>query len=254
MIWFRRLVAIAVVLAAWEFVAALRIVPDRYLPSVPETLIAFARLWTTPEVLLAEMLTVSRALAGLSLTIPVGIGLAVLAALFRPLRLALLPATELMRPIPPAAIVPISVMFLGFGTRLYLFTIVFVAMWPVYLNTLAALDGAHDVLRQTGRAFGCGRLALTREVVLPQGLPQIFVGIRLAATVSFIATVVTDMLTGRDGIGYLLFQRAFALHIPDVFALTLLCGLDGMLFNQGVRLARHRMVRWHDRMLESNAA
>lgn len=85
-------------------------------------------------------------------------------------------------------------------------------------------------------------------------MPQIFIGIRIAATVSLIGSVVTDLFAGQDGLGFLLFERAFALRIPDVFALTVLCGLNGMVFNEMVMVLRRLVIGWHERMIAEAAA
>jgi ABC-type nitrate/sulfonate/bicarbonate transport system permease component len=247
-IWLRRLLALLVILVIWQIAFALRLAPERFLPSPPDVAGAMAVMFTSAEEMHAEALTMLRALAGFAVTVPLGIALGAAGALVPPIQKALRPWAELLRPIPPAAIIPISVFAIGFGLKLYLFVIVFVAVWPVYYNTVAAISGTSQVLLRTGRAFGCGRLALVAAVVLPNALPQIFIGIRIAATISLIGSVVTDMFAGQDGLGYLLFERAFALRIPDVFALTVLCGLDGMAFNQMVLVLRRVVIGWHDRM------
>src|SRR6185295_1823553 len=195
-----------------------------------------------------------RALAGFALTVPLGIALGALGAFVPAFQRMMRPWAELLRPLPPAAIIPISVFAIGFGLKLYLFVIVFAAVWPVYFNTVAAFSGTSDVLLRTGRAFGCTRMELIRSIVLPQALPQIFIGIRIAATVSLIGSVVTDLFAGQDGLGYLLFERAFALRIPDVFALTVLCGINGMLFNQMVLVLRRFIIGWHEQMMAEAAA
>ena len=254
MIWIERLVSLLAIVILWQAAVSIEIVPEQYLPGPMTVVAALFDLVQSGEAIDAEVLTLSRALFGLAVTLPLGIGLAVLAWLLRPVRLALQPVLELLRPIPPAAIVPVTIFMIGFGMELYLFTIVFVTVWPIYLNTLAALDGVNDVQLQTGRAYGCSRAELVRSIVLPQALPQIFVGIRIAAAISLIAAVVTELLTGRDGIGYLLFSKAFALRIPEVFALTLLCGLNGILLNQLVNFARSFFIGWHIRMTAEAAS
>jgi ABC-type nitrate/sulfonate/bicarbonate transport system permease component len=248
MIWLRRLLALAIILALWQVVVWLRVAPEEYLPAPATVATAAAGMFASAEDMHAEALTVLRALAGFAVTVPLGIALGALGALVPPFQKALRPWSELLRPIPPAAIIPISVFAIGFGAKLYLFTIVFAAVWPVYFNTVAAISGTSEVLLRTGRAFGCGRPFLIAKIVLPAALPQIFIGIRIAASVSLIVSVVTDMFAGQDGLGYLLFERAFALRIPDVFALTLLCGLDGMAFNEMVLVLRRLVIPWHERM------
>lgn len=248
MIWLRRLLALCIIVAIWQIVSWLHVAPERFLPSPADVAVAIGVMFTSAEEMHAELLTVVRALAGFAVTVPLGIALGALGALIPAFQKALRPWAELLRPIPPAAIVPISVFAIGFGIKLYLFIIVFVAVWPVYYNAVAAISGTSQVLLYTGRAFGCNRLELVRSVILPSALPQIFIGIRIAATISLIGSVVTDMFAGQNGLGYLLFERAFALRIPDVFALTVLCGLDGMAFNQMVLMLRRLAIGWHDRM------
>jgi ABC-type nitrate/sulfonate/bicarbonate transport system permease component len=253
-IWLRRLAALALVLALWQAAVWLGAAPERYLPPPLAAASALARIVATPDDMKAVALTLLRALAGFALTVPLGIALGILGAAVPVVQRMLRPWTELLRPLPPAAIIPITVFAIGFGLKLYLFIIVFAAIWPVYFNTVAAFSGTDEVLLRTGRAFGCGRLALIGSIVLPHALPQIFIGIRIAASVSLIGSVVTDLFAGQDGLGYLLFERAFALRVPDVLALTVLCGINGMLFNQMVLMLRRALIGWHERMTAEAAA
>ncbi|MGZ3410226.1 MAG: ABC transporter permease [Xanthobacteraceae bacterium] len=254
MIWVRRLIALLIILALWQTVVWLELAPERYLPAPARVASSIVTMLTSVEDMRAEALTLLRALAGFALTVPLGIALGILGTLVPAFQKMLRPWTELLRPIPPAAIIPISVFAIGFGLKLYLFVIVFAAVWPVYFNTVAAFAGTSDVLLRTGRAFGCDKRALISEVVLPQALPQIFIGIRIAATIAVIGSVVTDFFAGQDGLGYLLFERAFALRIPDVFALTLLCGVNGMLFNELVMVLRRFVIGWHEQMMAEAVA
>lgn len=246
---FRRAGGFLAILALWQGMVLLEWIPRQFLPSPMDTFVALAELLVSPDAIQAEILTVLRAIAGLSLAIAFGMGLAILGAMVAPIRYMIEPITELLRPIPPAAIVPTAIFKLGIGAPLYLFVITISAMWPIYLSTVAALMGVHSTLVQTGQSFGCGRATLLFRILLPSALPEIFVGIRIAAGISLIATVVTEMLSGRNGIGYLLFYKAFALQVADVIALTLICGFNGILLTQLVRLLRLIFTRWHVRMM-----
>ena len=248
MIWARRAAALLCIVALWQIGVWLEVAPERYLPSPARVVQAVIQVFTSAEEMKAEALTVSRALAGFAITVPLGIALGICGALVPAFQRAFKPWTELLRPMPPAAVIPISVFTIGFGLKLYLFIITLAAIWPVYFNTVAAFSGTSEVLLRTGRAFGCGRMALIFQIVLPQALPQIFIGIRIAAGIALIGSVVTDMFAGQNGLGYLLFERAFALRVADVFALTLLCGLNGMVFNQMVLWLRRLVIGWHERM------
>lgn len=253
-VWLHRAVALVLILTVWQIGVWAAVAPERFLPAPWSVVQALGRILTSPADMYAISLTLLRALAGFALTVPLGIALGALAAFVPQVERALRPWTELLRPLPPAAIIPISIFAIGFGLRLYLFIIVFAAVWQVYFNTLAAFAGTNDVLLRTGRAFGCNRWQLVREIVLPHALPQIFIGIRIAAAVALIGSVVTDIFAGQTGLGYLLFERAFALRVPDVFALTLICGINGMLFNQMVIWLRRLAIGWHEQMMAEAAA
>lgn len=239
-------------LVVWQTLVSLETIPRQFLPSVPDTVAALAGLVISSDALHAEMLTLVRAITGLFLSVIFGISLAILGSIIVPIRHMLEPITELLRPIPPAAIVPTAIFKLGVGAPLYFFVITISAMWPVYLSTIAAITAVNPTLVQTGRSFGCGRFALLFRILLPSALPDIFVGIRIAAGISLIATVVTEMLSGRNGIGYLLFYKAFALQVADVIALTVICGLNGIALTQSVRLIRNTCMRWHVRMMSES--
>ena len=128
MIWLRRLLALAVVLAIWQLAVWLQLAPERYLPSPLTTAEAMARIVASPDDMKAVALTLLRALTGFTLTVPLGIALGILGALVPVFQRMLRPWTELLQPLPPAAIIPISVFAIGFGLKLYLFIIVFAAL------------------------------------------------------------------------------------------------------------------------------
>ncbi|MBS0530931.1 MAG: ABC transporter permease subunit [Proteobacteria bacterium] len=252
--WLQRLVALLFVVAVWQFVVNLQVIPDRYLPPPSGVVFAFAQMVLSGELVDAELLTLGRAFLALIASVSLAMLLAGLGVIFKPVREAMRGIAELLRPIPPAAVVPLAVFVLGTNLKLYLFVACLVAVWPTYLSAVSAFEGVSDVLRQTGRSFGCSRLSLLLFVMLPQALPEIFVGIRLSAAISLIAIVVTEMLAGQSGLGNLIFRMAFAIRVPEVYAITLLCGINGILFSQLILLLRHMASGWHLKFLVESAA
>ena len=104
-----------------------------------------------------------------------------------------------------------------------------------------------------GRMFGLTNWGLLWRVKLPAAMPEVFAGIRYAATISLIAVVVAEMLAGRDGLGFMLIRKAFAMRIPEVYALMFVCALNGVVINAIVNLVRWRVTGWHMRMSERAA-
>jgi ABC-type nitrate/sulfonate/bicarbonate transport system permease component len=81
-------------------------------------------------------------------------------------------------------------------------------------------------------------------------LPEIFGGIRYAAAISVIATIVAEMLAGHDGVGSLLVKRAFAQRSPDVFALMFATALTGVALAGLVNVCRFMTTYWHVKLME----
>ena len=247
---FRVPICIALVLGGWQVVFALGVVPEKYFPSIPTIVAAFWKMLTDGAVISAWATTFLRALIGLVGAAALGIALAILSDLSPVLSRGIRYVSDVLQPIPPAAFVPMAVFMLGLGTKLYAFVIILVTVWPPYLNGVAALAGVGPVPLNTGRMFGLSRWGLLWQIKLPAAMPEIFAGIRYAATISMIAVIVAEMLAGRDGIGFMIYKKAFALRTPEVFGLMFLVAINGVLLNGLVNLLRHVLTGWHTGMME----
>jgi ABC-type nitrate/sulfonate/bicarbonate transport system permease component len=250
---FRALICFLLIVAIWQVVAMLEFVPHKYFPSIPEIALGLWSMLVSGELLAGDGLTLTRAVIGIIGAALIGVGLALLSEISPTFRAGFRPIAALVQPIPPAALVPMAVFMLGLGIKLYAFVIILVTIWPPYLNGAAALSAVGEVQVKTGRMLGLSDREILFQIKLPAAWPEIFAGIRYAATISLIAVVVAEMLAGRDGLGFMLIRKAFAMRIPEVYALMFVCALNGVVMNWLVNLARWRITGWHMRMTERTA-
>lgn len=252
----KRLPAIAasllLLLGIWEAIVLLGFVPEEYFPGPIATAKALSTGLLNGELSRALVQTFLRALVGTIGASLFGVGLALLTARYRTLQLAIDPIAELIRPLPPAALVPISIFFLGLGWALHAFILLFACLWPVYLGASAALKTVPIVQLRTAATFGYSDWTRVLHVQLPAALPEIFIGVRIASSIALIATVVTEMLAGRDGLGFVVNDAATTLRIPEVFAALLLTMVSGLILNAIVLAVRRRMVGWHIELTAGN--
>jgi ABC-type nitrate/sulfonate/bicarbonate transport system permease component len=246
-------VSFLLIAAAWQLVAVSGAVPAKYFPDIPAIASAFWSMLASGELPGAELKTLTRALTGLAGASILGVGLAVLSDLSPVFRRGFAPVAALIQPIPPAALVPMAVFMLGLGPSLYAFIIILVTVWPPYFNGVAALAGVPGEQIRSGQMMALGRWQMLWQIKLPAALPEIFAGIRYASTISLIAVVVAEMLAGHDGLGFLLIRKAFAIRIPEVYALMFVCALNGILMNALIGLLRWQLTGWHMRMTEQPA-
>ncbi|MCA0242490.1 MAG: ABC transporter permease [Proteobacteria bacterium] len=251
---FRAVISIGGLLLLWQCLVWTQWVNPEYFPGPGPTLQALWAGLVGGELLRALGQTLARALLGLLGATLLGIAVALLTARYKLLKRALDPVAEFFRPLPPAALVPMAIFFLGLGPLLFAFILLFACVWPVYLNAGAALAAVSTVQLRTASSFGYAGWDRVLKVQLPAALPEIFIGVRIAAGVALIAAVVTEMLAGRDGLGYQLNESAMTLRIPEMFAALLLAMGSGLALNALVRAVRGRVVRWHVVMTQSNRA
>lgn len=248
----RVLVSLIGVLAIWQLVVWAEIVPETYLPGPWATVLALLHGLRNGELSVALLQTVLRTLLGLVASTAVGIGLALITARYQRLRQAFDPIAEFLRPLPPAALVPMSIFFLGLNWKLHAFIVLFACIWPVYLNAAAALKAVPLVQVRSAATFGYEGWSRVLHVQLPASLPEIFIGIRIAGAIALIAVIVTEMLAGRDGLGFVLNDATMTLRIPETFAALLLAMLTGLALNALVLVVRNRVIAWNIGMTAAN--
>ena len=214
----KRALGIGLALLCWQATAWSGAIPADYFPGLPAIGTAGWGLLHSTGFLANFGTTAVRAAAGLAIAILVGLA---------------------------AAIVPISIFVLGIGTQLFMFIIAFAALWPIYINAANALAAAEPVQMMTARCFGYFDWEILVRVRLPAALPEIMTGIRIGTGVALLATIAAEMLAGQSGLGFLLYDAAFSLRTPEMFAIMATTSALGLLFNTVVQQASRLVVGWH---------
>lgn len=237
-------------LALWQAASAWRLVDPVLLPSVVAVSRTFMRNWTEPTPISSAYatqlgVTVGRILLGLAIASTSGVVCGVLIGWSDWLASRLHLTLSLVRYLPPAVMVPLVLLFFGKSDATVLAVIVFGAFWPVLLNTIDGVRGADALLLDMARVYHLNRLDIAWKIVLPMALPQIFAGLRLAVSVSLLATVVGEMLGGTNGLGYLILIAQRTFDYRDMYSGVAVLGLLGISVNGLFRLVERRILHWH---------
>jgi ABC-type nitrate/sulfonate/bicarbonate transport system permease component len=157
------------------------------------------------------------------------------------------PLIESIRPMPKAALVPVLTLFLGFGPAMQITAVVLASFFPVLINTIQGVRGTDPVLIATGRTFGLSRPAITFRIILPAAMPYIFTGMRVAVGLALLMTILTEMLAGSGGLGYLVLENQRAFRIRDMYAWLVILAAVGLVINVAMARAERRFVPWLDK-------
>jgi ABC-type nitrate/sulfonate/bicarbonate transport system permease component len=154
------------------------------------------------------------------------------------------PLLAFFRAIPPPVLAPVFLLLFSLGTPMQVATIIFGTVWPVILN---ATDGARSVdptQSDTARSFRLPRGQWLFGVVLPAAMPKIFAGLRVSLSLALILMVISELLGATDGIGYQLSAAKNQFHYLDMWAIVVLLGVLGYLFNTILLAVERRVLRW----------
>lgn len=237
-------VLIAVLLAAWEYASATRLIDPVSMPRV--SLIAAAWLKTIDggALLQAVLPTLGRIFAGFALAAVIAVPLGLLMGSVPMVYRLLEPATELIRPIPSSAYIPVAILFLGIDNEMKVFVIVVACLFPILLNTYGGVRGIDPVLIDTGRTFGLSRAKSLWQIVLPAALPSILTGMRISLGIALIVAVVAEMIAGNSGIGYFILDMQRIFRVPEMFAGIFTLGVLGFAINFIFLKIEGRLLHW----------
>jgi ABC-type nitrate/sulfonate/bicarbonate transport system permease component len=230
----------------WEATTRLGLVPASQLPSLTKVVVAWADLLTSGDLLPNAASSLWRGASGLGLAILCGTTAGVLMAWYKPVQVVLNPIVQVFYPMPKSALIPVTVLWLGFGDASKVVLIFIGCMLPVTLSAYNGARGTEQVLIWSARSMGATRLQTLWEVVLPSALPEILSGIRTALALSFVLLVSSELVVARRGLGYMIGWLGDGGAYDAMFAVVLTVALLGFIADRGYLLLMRRVLAWRE--------
>jgi NitT/TauT family transport system permease protein len=239
----RTLLTLGLILAIWEIVARTSF-PIYILP--PPSRIAEALFRITSDGTIIEPLTTSlrRALTGYLVAMALAIPAGMLTGWWKLADHTVGSVLELMRPVPAVALIPLAVIWLGYGEEAKYAIIAYAAFFSVYINTQAGVRNVDPLYVKVMRVYGNGTRDILTKVVLYSMLPYVFTGLRYSAAVALILLVSAELVGSQGGLGFYLSQQQAFLQVPEVFAAIFLFGAMGFTANLTLLAIERRVIRW----------
>lgn len=226
---FAPLAGVLALVAMWAMLGQLAQLPEYLLPSPWAVL---RRAYEQRESLMSGLWATATS-AGLGFVLAAVLGL-MLGSLFRAvpwLRRSFYPLANLLQMVPVVAMAPILTIWLGYGSPSVIACATLVAVFPVIANTVDGLMGVDPKLRELFVIYGFGPAQRWRKLELRAAAPQIFTGLRVAAGLSVIGTVVGEFVSGYLGsaapLGVVILAALRQADTPLVFAAVGACALVG---------------------------
>lgn len=238
------LALLAAVLVLWWAVSHGGWISRVFLPTPEASLASLHEGLSQGELAAFTVATAWRMVLGWLLASAAGVALGVAIGLSATLRAWLQPMLEFIRPLPASALLPLAIAIFGLSPAMVLSVVAFGAMWPVLLGTIHGLTSVEPRLQEVARCLDLSRAATVWKIGLPNALPDILSGMRLALTVALIVSVVGEMIASQAGLGQAILLAARAFRASELFAGIVLLGLIGLASNALLALAERQWLKW----------
>ncbi|TEA76862.1 ABC transporter permease [Allopusillimonas ginsengisoli] len=236
-------VVIVVFLLAWEFlVRALQISP-LVLPSPSTIFRAAFHLVQQPWFGRHLTITVSEVLIGFSISITFGVLFGALISKFRLAEIVLSPFLIGSQVTPKVALMPLFILWFGFGIQSKVFMVALLSFFPILKNTILGFRSIPERQYDLFRIIGANRIKVIRSLEVPAILPFVLTGIETASVLAVTGAIVGEYLGGNEGLGALIVMTLNALKVDQMFATVLILMVFGIVFYTSVSSLRRLLIR-----------
>jgi ABC-type nitrate/sulfonate/bicarbonate transport system permease component len=220
------------VLLLWQALADSGWVSAYLLPAPLTVLGTFFKLYASGKLALHVHSSLFRVFWGFTASCLIAFFLAMLVCRFRPLEELLTAPLALLRMIPPLAMVPLLILWLGIGNATQITIIILASFFPIFLNSCAGLRRVTAAQRELADSLHLGWRRYYRYVLLPAATPSIVTGVRLAFGYSWRALIGAELIAASSGLGYLIVDAQGMQRTDEVIVGILTIGLIGWLLDQ----------------------
>jgi NitT/TauT family transport system permease protein len=235
------LLPLALLLLAWELAVQAKVYPQVLLPPPTKVLMVFIEDW---DIVLGNPLaSISRVAVGITLSFLFAVPLGLMIGRYQLLDTMTDWSIQIFRSIPPIALIPLALLFLGIGDKPAIALIFLAGTWPLLRNI-------ERTLIKVARAARASEFLVMKDIILPAALPAIFTGLRLAVGGGWLTVVTAEMIAVKSGLGYVLWDAYYVGRMDICVATMFSVGLLGFISDRIIVLGARFLLRW--RTLEAH--
>jgi NitT/TauT family transport system permease protein len=240
-------VSLLLFLLAWHLLTTYRVVFFVRFTNVPSPTAVYASLTQAmhdTKFLMHVLLSCRRILFGFVFAAIIAVPLGLVMGRFKLVHEIVFPITEILRPIPAIAWVPMAIMLWPTNEQSIVFITFLGAFFPVLVNTLHGMSLVDPVLVRASQCLGAREFSIFREVYFPASLPHIFTGLTVGMGVAWVSLIAAEMISGQFGIGYFTWEAYSLVQYSDI-ALGMICiGILGLGSSALIRGLGRLVMPW----------
>ena len=231
--------------AIWEGAVRVFKIPEFFLP--PPTAVAQAFVDYSGPLLRNSWITLETTMIGFGLAVGFGLLLGLAIGWSRTIYAGIYPLMVGFNAIPKVAVVPILVLWFGIGFVPAVLTAFLISFFPIVVNVATGLATIEPELEDVLKALGASKLDIMRKVGIPRTLPYFFGSLKVAITLAFVGSVISETVASNYGIGNLMLQAQAQFQVPLIFAGLVALAIEGIVMYWAMALLENRMTGWAQR-------
>lgn len=193
------------------------------------------------------IVSLRRVLSGFALGASCGVLLGISMGLSYKFNRLFLPLTEIIRPIPILAWVPVLILWTGIGEKSKIITIAIGSFWSALLNTTDGVANVDYKYKELANVYVKTKRDTILQVVLPAATPSIFTGLRIGVGSAWLSMIGAEMIAASSGLGYFITYNREVMRPDKMYVGVVVIGIIGWLINVGIRKVEARALRWNSR-------
>jgi NitT/TauT family transport system permease protein len=244
--WISTPVLVVGVIAVWKLVIAVFDISPFVLPQPEEVVGGMAEVVRSQEFTGHLRVTLTETLVGFGIALVLGVGMGAVLGRIRWLERALRPLVVASQVVPKVALVPLFIVWFGFGITSKIVIVAIFAFFPIMLNTLLGVRSVEPGHRDVMRGLNAGRWATFWRLDYHSTLPYVFAGMEIGIVFAIIGAVVGEYLGGSQGLGYMVVVSLNALNAKQLFAVITILTLLGFALFLAVIALKRLFIPWHE--------
>ena len=238
------IVSILCLLAIWELICQSGAVSSLFLPAPTAIISALLQMIADGEIGVSLAASLYRILAGFFIGSFIGLAVGLVTGTSALMDKIGTPIVNAIYPIPKIALLPLFILWLGIGELSKVTIIALGVFFPVAMNTYSGVKNVDTLLLKVAASFNASWWMTMKSVVLPNALPMIFAGLRLAAGTSLLLLVAAEMIAAQVGIGALILHYGDLMITDRLMAGVIVLSLLGLVFNLILQFLERKAIPW----------
>lgn len=247
--WLATPLLVVALIAVWEIYVRAFSVSPFILPSPAAVGAALWDVLSDSKTYWHIWVTLFETVAGFVIAVIVGVLLGGLLGKLRWLEQTISPLIVALQVMPKVALIPLFIVWFGFGITSKVVLSAVIAFFPIMTNTILGIKSVDRGHRDVMQCLNAGRWATFREVELPNSLPFILTGMEVGIVLATIGAIVGEYLGGSQGLGYMAVATLNAFDVQRMFAVIVLLTVLGLILYFAVVLLRRYVTPWHQSVI-----